>query len=74
MQPAPNVIAGGPTAPNHFVVAAAAAKIASPATAAGLLAMYMPFGQPLGLPLQIHAIVERSHAARFIANEAMAGG
>ena len=73
MQPAADVVAGRPAAPDHFVMTAAAAEIARPAGPAGLLPVNMPRGQPVGLTGTIDAVVERTHRAFLVADEAMAG-
>ena len=72
MQPAPDVIACRPAAANDFVMTAAAAEISRPAGLAGLLAVNMPRSQPIGLPRQIDAVVERAHGAFFVADKTVA--
>src|SRR5204863_2209689 len=58
---------------NDFVVAAAAAEIARPATAARLLTMNMPLGEPVRPALPIHAVHQRAHRAFLVADKAVAG-
>src|SRR5580765_2441769 len=74
MQPAANIVAGGPAAPDHLVVAAPAAQIARPAGAARLLAMDVALFEPVCLARPVDAEVERSHCPLCIADEAMARG
>src|ERR1700726_2420727 len=73
MQPAADVVASRPAAPDDFVMAAAAAEIARPAGPAGLLPVNMPRGQPIGLAGKIDAIVKRAHCAQFVADKTVAG-
>src|ERR1700694_4064350 len=72
MQPAPDVIASRPSAPDDFVMTASAAEITRPAGLAGLLPVNMPRGQPIGLARKIDAVVERAHRALFLADKTVA--
>ena len=56
MQPAADVVAGRPVAMDHLVVAAAAAEIACPARAAGLLPMDVARLEPFGLAVAVDAL------------------
>jgi len=58
---------------NHFVMTAAAAQVARPATPAWFLTMYVTLREPLGLPLSINALIQRAHRAGFVPNESMTG-
>src|ERR1700761_8845951 len=73
MQPAADVIAGWPAAPDHLVMAAAAAEVARPARFARLLPMHMARRQPVGLPGSVDAIVERAHRAVLVADKPVTG-
>jgi hypothetical protein len=73
MQPAPDVVARRPAAPDNFVMAAAAAEITRPTGLTRLLAVDVPLGQPIGLTDTIDAISERAHRALLIADKAVAG-
>src|SRR6478609_3187176 len=72
MQPASYVIASWPSAPDHFVMTAAAAEITRPTGPAGLLPVNVPRGQPIGLTGRIDAVVERTHRAFLVADKAVA--
>src|SRR4051794_10707143 len=69
VQPAPDVIACWPTAADDLVMTAAAAEISRPAGRAGLLAVNMLCGQPIGLARKIDAVVERPHHAILVADK-----
>jgi hypothetical protein len=73
VQPAAYIVAGRAAAVNHFVMAAPAAQVARPAASAWFLTMYVTLCEPLGLPLSIDAIVQRTHRAGFVPDESMAG-
>src|SRR5271165_2380480 len=74
MQPAPDIVAGWPAAPYHFMMAAAAAEIARPAGSAWRLPVNMPLGEPLRLTRPVDPAGERAHCALRIADKAVTGG
>src|ERR1700744_5865491 len=74
MQPAADVVAGRPSAADHFVMAATAAEGTRPAGPAGFLAVNGPRGEPIGLTGGIDAVVERAHRAFLVTDKAVAGG
>src|SRR5712691_11188055 len=74
MQPAANIVAGGPAAPDHLVMATTAAQIAGPAGTARLLPMDVTLFEPVRLAHPIDTGVERSHRPLGIADETVACG
>ena len=58
---------------NDLVMATAAAEIARPAAAAGLLPIDDAFGEPASLPASINAPVDISHRCLAVLDEAVAG-
>src|SRR3977135_429813 len=74
MQPASDIVAGRPAAPDHFMVAAAAAEVACPARTAGLLPVHVAHGQPIRLAFTVDAGRQRAHRALLVADETMARG
>ena len=73
MQPAADVAASRPAAPDNLVVAAPTAEIARPARFAGLLPVDMPRCQPVSLAGKVNAAVERAHRANLVSDKTVAG-
>src|SRR5262245_19710026 len=72
VEPAGDVVARRPAAMDHLVVAAAAAEVARPAAATGLLAVDHALREPAALPLAIDPLADMAHGAGFVLDEAVA--
>src|SRR5262249_51198835 len=74
VKPTANVVAGGPSPLDHFVVATAAAHVPCPASGAWFLAMHVPIGKPSGLPGQIYTSGHVAHGSLLVADKTVACG
>src|SRR4051794_21329909 len=72
VEPAANEIAGHSSTVKHFMVAAAAAQIARPATATGFLPIDVARGQPVTARLVVDYVVDAAHRRARIIDEAVA--